>query len=141
MRPYDVGKLFELHLARTLFNCGCITIVSPASGKRNNVFKPPDVVAVRDGRATFFEVKYRGDGRDIYIRRREFEEYRDIVRRSGSRLYICTFYSEIGYFKCLDLEDYDNITNKYVVYRRTSFYTRGKDPRKIVGCTSNVHKR
>ena len=140
MRPFDVGRQFEFLLARILYDCGCVTIVSPASGKRNSLFRPPDIVVVKDGRATFFEVKYRGDGRDIYVGLKEFEEYRDVVRRSGSRLYICTFYSEIGYFRCLDLEDYDHITNRYVVYRRTSFYARGRDPREIVGCTNNVHK-
>jgi len=124
-REYRIGVDYERLLRKKLSRLGFVCVRAPASGKARGRLVYPDIVCVKEGKALFIEVKYRGDKRDIYIEKPSFHSLRYLAAKAECRILLCVFYRDLGKFLCLDLMRPDLITEKYAVFRRESFLERG----------------
>ena len=130
-KPYIKGKQYENRLVQILRKHKFFVIRSPASGKRSK-FYTPDIVAIKNGKSFLIECKYKSNKKSIYLEQYKYKQFKYLLSISGARGLICVYYLSIGEFRCLDANDYDKITDKYVEYSFHSFKTRGVPPEKIL---------
>jgi Holliday junction resolvase len=128
-RPYEKGKLCEWELIKILRLSGFVCIRSPGSGRGKRTWYP-DVVAVRNGRAIFIEVKCFSDNRHVPIPLEKFRRMVWLSKHAGVRFFICVKYEDVGSFRCVDLNSYDSVGEKYVMYRREKILS-GRDPKDL----------
>jgi len=126
-KPYLKGKHYEHLLAKILKKHKFFVIRAPSSGARSK-FYTPDIVALKNGKAFLIECKYKSDNKSIYFERFKYKEFKYLANLAGSRALICAYYLSLGGFRCLDIDNYDKITEKYVEYSFSSFKEKGIKP-------------
>ena len=120
------GRYFEHLLFWRFAKSGWYVIRAPGSGAGSSHLFYPDFICIKKGKILVVELKARLDNRDLYIEKERYNKLLWIAGKTGGKALVCIYYKGLRDFRCLELENYDYTTNRYYVYKRSSFYKRGK---------------
>jgi len=129
--PRRAGRFYEHLLFWRLANSDWYVVRAPGSGAGSSGLIYPDIVAVKPNRTIAIELKARPKGQDVYLERERYRKLAWIRDHSGAQVYVCTYYSFLNDFRCLRLEDYSYETDRYFVYKRVDFTTKGLKPEEL----------
>lgn len=125
VRPYLVGKKYELELVRRIKRSRIFVMRSPGSGRRSRSTWLPDIVAISRSRVLFIESKYFSKKRHVSIPMASVKKRLYIRDLAGAVFYICVFFEEVGDFRCIDIEDVSWLTTRYAVYSHKDLSEKG----------------
>jgi Holliday junction resolvase len=110
LHPYLKGASCERELARELKKLGYIVVRAPASGKGSRYTWYPDLIAVRDGRAVFIEVKCWARRKDVFIPKARYTKILWLADTARVPVLLCVKLGEHSEFKCVDYRNPTSLT-------------------------------